>query len=54
MVAFPSVILFGLIIVFAAVAWQRGFWSLTGRIHYTLVAFAGAAISWSVVSWQFI
>lgn len=53
-VALLSVVLFGLTLVFAALAWRRGFWGLAGRIHYSLVALAGLVIVWSVVNWQFI
>jgi len=29
-------------------AWKRGVWSLGGRIHYSLIALAGAAFLWSL------
>ncbi len=35
----------------AFLAWKDGFWSLAGRIHFTLVALGAASFIWLLVSW---
>ena len=35
----------------AFLAWKDGFWSMAGRIHFTLVAVAAAGFIWLLVSW---
>lgn len=37
---------------FTILAWARRWWSLAGRIHYTLVALAGLAFSWWLAYWN--
>ncbi len=37
---------------FAALAWYRRYWSLPGRIHYTIVAIALAAFLWFLNFWN--
>ncbi len=32
-------------------AWKDGFWSLLGRVHFTLVAAAAAGFIWLLASW---
>jgi len=39
-------------LVYAALAWRQGFWSLAGRIHYTLVSLAAAALVWQLDYWH--
>ncbi|HEV8066905.1 MAG TPA: serine hydrolase [Planctomycetaceae bacterium] len=34
------------------VAWSRGYWRFSGRVHYTLVAFAGVAFVWFLYYWN--
>lgn len=34
------------------IAWVNGYWRLTGRLHYTLVALAGIAFTWSLYYWN--
>lgn len=36
----------------AVLAWRRSFWSLAGRIHYTLVAAAAGAFVWFLSYWN--
>lgn len=43
-----TVPLTALLLVLAALAWRRRFWSLAGRIHYTLVALSAVAFTWSL------
>jgi CubicO group peptidase (beta-lactamase class C family) len=38
--------------VFMVVAWLGGYWSFLGRVHYTLVTFAGAALLWWTYHWN--
>jgi CubicO group peptidase (beta-lactamase class C family) len=33
-------------------AWIKGYWRLTGRIHYTLVALAGIGFTWFLYHWN--
>ena len=46
------------LIVTAAIAWRRGYWSLGRRAHYSLVAIAAMMIcwffyQWNILGWQF-
>jgi CubicO group peptidase (beta-lactamase class C family) len=34
------------------VAWSRGYWRFSGRVHYTLVAFAGVGFVWFLYYWN--
>jgi CubicO group peptidase (beta-lactamase class C family) len=46
-VALAAIVLLGSI-----VAWSRGYWRLSGRVHYTLVAFAGVGFVWFLYYWN--
>ena len=37
---------------FCAFAWKRGYWSLTGRIHYTSVVLALLIFTWWLNNWN--
>jgi hypothetical protein len=37
---------------FAVLAWKNGYWSLIGRIHYTLVVLALLAFVWWLNNWN--
>jgi hypothetical protein len=37
---------------FAALAWKNGYWGLSGRVHYTLVALALLAFVWWLNNWN--
>jgi hypothetical protein len=39
-------------LVYAALAWKRSFWSLGGRIHYTLVSLAAVVWVWQLDYWH--
>jgi hypothetical protein len=41
-------------IVFAGLAWKQKYWTLLGRIHYTLVTLAGLAFAWWLNYWNLI
>ena len=34
------------------VAWARGYWRVSGRLHYTCVTVAGLAFAWFLYHWQ--
>jgi CubicO group peptidase (beta-lactamase class C family) len=34
------------------IAWSRRYWRFSGRVHYTLVAFAGVAFVWFLYYWN--
>jgi len=36
------------VVIFAIMAWRRGFWSLAGRIQYSILAASAAAFAWSL------
>jgi CubicO group peptidase (beta-lactamase class C family) len=36
----------------AALAWRRGYWGRSARIHFTLVALAGLALVWQLDYWN--
>ena len=40
--------------VFAVLAWVKGWWTLIGRLHYTLIAAAGLALVWWYAYWNVI
>jgi CubicO group peptidase (beta-lactamase class C family) len=46
------VVLAGLTLIGCIVAWIKGYWRITGRLHYTLVALAGIALTWSLYYWN--
>jgi hypothetical protein len=37
---------------FTILAWTRRWWSLPGRVHYTLVTLAGSAFTWWLAYWN--
>jgi hypothetical protein len=37
---------------FTILAWARRWWSLPGRVHYTLVTLAGLALTWWLAYWN--
>ena len=39
------------LLVLTVRAWLDGFWSLAGRVHFTLVVAAAAAFIWLMYSW---
>jgi hypothetical protein len=43
-----------IISIFAVLAWKNRYWSLGGRIHYTLLAAAAMANSWFLYYWNLI
>ncbi|MEA3275141.1 MAG: serine hydrolase domain-containing protein [Pseudomonadota bacterium] len=47
-----SAVLTGLTLVLAAIAWRRGYWSLWGRLHYSVVALFGLAFIGSLHYWN--
>lgn len=40
------------ILVFAVLAWVRGYWNPIGRLHYSLVALTGLAFVWFRNYWN--
>jgi hypothetical protein len=52
--ALPQVcaVLAGLTVLACLIAWMRGYWRLTGRLHYTLVALAGVGFVWFLYHWN--
>jgi CubicO group peptidase (beta-lactamase class C family) len=42
----------GVTLLACLVAWVRGYWRLSGRLHYTLVALAGAGFTWFLYYWN--
>ena len=45
-------------LVFVGLAWKRGYWTLVGCIHYTLVTLAGLVFAWwfnfwNLIGWKF-
>ena len=51
---YPGAVLALLSLVFCALAWRKGYWGWKGRIHYTLLALAGAAFVWWLRFWKII
>jgi CubicO group peptidase (beta-lactamase class C family) len=45
-------ILAALAVLGSLIAWIKGYWRLTGRIHYTLVALAGIGFTWFLYYWN--
>ena len=41
------------VVVWAVVAWMRGYWTLWGRILYTALALLGAGYVWFLWFWRF-
>lgn len=44
--------LVGLMSLCTLIAWARGWWRISGRLHYTLVALAGLAFVWFLHHWN--
>jgi hypothetical protein len=44
--------LVGAMLLCTLIAWWRGYWRLSGRIHYTLVLFGGAAFVCFLYHWN--
>jgi CubicO group peptidase (beta-lactamase class C family) len=40
------------LLVFAALAWKDGYWSLVGRLHYTVVTLAALVFVWFANYWK--
>ena len=40
------------ILIFAVLAWLRRYWSLGGRIFYSLLALMALLLSWALVYWN--
>jgi len=49
---YPGAGLALLALAFCALAWVRGYWGWKGRVHYTLLALAGAAFVWWLRFWK--
>jgi CubicO group peptidase (beta-lactamase class C family) len=45
-------ILAAIVLLGSIVAWGRGYWRISGRIHYTLVALAGIGFVWFLHYWN--
>jgi hypothetical protein len=46
------------LVCFTALAWRWRFWSLPGRVHYSLVTVAALALAawfehWNILQWWF-
>ena len=39
-------------VIYAALAWRQSFWSLAGRIHYTLVSLTAVVFIWQLDYWH--
>jgi CubicO group peptidase (beta-lactamase class C family) len=42
----------GIALLGSIVAWSRGYWRFSGRVHYSLVAFAGLGFAWFLFYWN--
>jgi hypothetical protein len=54
LLAIPFAILAVGAVIFAFLAWRRGYWNLTWRIHYTLVTLGAVAVVWWYFNWKII
>jgi hypothetical protein len=52
MVAIIAAMMAVVAVAFAASAWRKGYWSIAGRLHYTLVVAAGLAFIWWLQNWN--
>ena len=52
--AIPVAILAAGAVVYTALAWRRGYWSLAWRIHYTLVTLGAVSVVWFYFNWKII
>jgi hypothetical protein len=41
-----------IVVLGCLVAWIRGYWRFSGRVHYTLVALAGVGFAWFLYYWN--
>ncbi len=41
-----------IVLLGSIIAWARGYWRFSGRVHYSLVAFAGLGFAWFLYSWN--
>jgi len=51
-IALAASVLAILSVAFALLAWKRHYWSLIGRLHYTLLTFAALAFIWFLYNWN--
>jgi hypothetical protein len=42
----------GIALLGSIIAWARGYWRFSGRVHYSLVAFAGLGFAWFLYYWN--
>src|SRR5512138_2697421 len=47
-----STVLTFAMVVYTVLAWQKHFWSLLGRIHYSLIAMAALSFLWFLNYWD--
>jgi CubicO group peptidase (beta-lactamase class C family) len=47
-----SAVLSLIVVLGCLLAWTKGYWRLTGRVHYSLVALAGIAFTWFLYHWD--
>jgi len=45
-------ILGAVVVIFAGIAWWKGYWRIPGRIHYTLFAVSTIALLWFFSYWN--
>jgi CubicO group peptidase (beta-lactamase class C family) len=45
-------VLAGLTVLACLIAWFKGYWRLSGRLHFTLVALAGLGFTWFLYYWN--
>src|SRR5262249_38215027 len=45
-------VLAALTVIACLIAWIKGYWRVTGRLHYTLVALAGIGFIWFLYYWN--
>jgi hypothetical protein len=41
-----------IVLLGSIVAWSRGYWRFSGRVHYTLVALAGVGFAYFLFYWN--
>jgi hypothetical protein len=46
-----TVVMLG-VVACVGLAWQRRYWSVLGRLHYTLLALGALAFSWFLNYWN--
>jgi hypothetical protein len=42
------------LLLFSGLAWARRFWTVAGRVHYSLLALMGVALVWVLYYWNFL